>query len=124
MKAVVVSEFGGPERLRLGEAPDPVAGPGQVRVAVHAAGVNPVDAGNRADGSWAGLRAACILGYDIAGVIDSIGPGRRSGSRAIPHCPDAAGEDAELAGGAGGPRAAPPAPPSFPAAAAPPLAAG
>jgi NADPH:quinone reductase-like Zn-dependent oxidoreductase len=96
MKAVVVSEFGGPERLRLGEAPDPVAGPGQVRVAVHAAGVNPVDAGNRADGSWAGLRAPCILGYDIAGVIDSIGPGVSGlapGDRvmAMTHFPDGAG---------------------------------
>ena len=58
MKAIVVSEFGGAEQLRLAEAADPVSGQGQgqgqVRVAVHAAGVNPVDAGNRADGSWAG----------------------------------------------------------------------
>jgi NADPH:quinone reductase-like Zn-dependent oxidoreductase len=56
MKAVVVNGFGGPEVLRVGEVPDPLAGPGQVRVAVHAAGTNPVDAGNRADGAWAGLR--------------------------------------------------------------------
>ena len=55
MQAVVVSEFGGPEQLRLTDAPDPVAGPGQVRIRVAAAGVNPVDAGNRADGGWAGL---------------------------------------------------------------------
>ena len=72
MRAVLVSEFGGPEQLRPGQAADPVAGPGQVRVAVHAAGVNPVDAGNRADGGWAGLKVPCILGYDIAGVIDSL----------------------------------------------------
>jgi NADPH:quinone reductase-like Zn-dependent oxidoreductase len=44
MRAVLVSEFGGPEQLRLGQAADPVAGPGQVRIAVHPAGVNPVDA--------------------------------------------------------------------------------
>jgi NADPH:quinone reductase-like Zn-dependent oxidoreductase len=55
VRAVVVSEFGGPERLRLEQVADPVAGPGQVRITVHAAGVNPVDAGNRADGRWAGL---------------------------------------------------------------------
>ncbi len=55
MRAVLVREFGGPEQLRLAEAADPVAGPGQVRIAVHAAGVNPVDAYNRADGRWAGL---------------------------------------------------------------------
>jgi hypothetical protein len=50
MRAVLVSEFGGPERLRLGQAADPVPGPGQVRIAVHAAGVNPVDAGNLPEG--------------------------------------------------------------------------
>ena len=102
MRAVLVSAFGGPEQLRPGQAADPVAGPGQVRVAVHAAGVNPVDAGNRADGRWAGLRAPCILGYDVAGVIDSVGPGVSSlapGDRvmAMTHFPDGAGGYAELA---------------------------
>jgi NADPH2:quinone reductase len=102
MRAVLVSEFGGPEQLRLGQAADPVPGPGQVRVAVHAAGVNPVDAGNRADGRWAGLQVPCILGYDIAGVIDSTGPGVTGlapGDRvmAMTHFPDGAGGYAELA---------------------------
>ncbi len=102
MKAVLVSEFGGPEQLRLGQVADPVAGPGQVRVAVHAAGVNPVDAGNRADGGWAGLRVPCILGYDIAGVIDSVGPGVTSVApgdwvMAMTHFPDGAGGYAEFA---------------------------
>jgi len=59
---MVVREFGGPEQMRLTEVADLVPGPGQLLVAVHAAGVNPVDAGNRADGSWAGLSAPCILG--------------------------------------------------------------
>src|SRR6266498_5227611 len=54
MKAVVVSEFGGPDQLRLADAADPVPGEGQVRVAVRAAGANPVDAFNRAGGGWAG----------------------------------------------------------------------
>ena len=61
MRAVLVSEFGGPDQLRLGQAADPVAGPGQARIVVHAAGVNPVDAGNRADGQWAGLRRFHLL---------------------------------------------------------------
>ena len=47
MRAVLVSEFGGPGQLRPGQAADPVAGPGQVRIAVQAAGASPVDAGNR-----------------------------------------------------------------------------
>src|SRR5262249_58694441 len=102
MRAVLLSEFGGPEQLRLGQAADPVPGPGQVRVAVHAAGVNPVDAGNRADGGWAGLQVPCILGYDIAGVIDSTGPlvaGLAPGDRAMAmtHFPDGAGGYAEFA---------------------------
>ena len=102
MRAVLVSEFGGPEQLRLGQAADPVAGPGQVRIAVHAAGVNPVDAGNRADGRWAGLRVPCILGYDVAGVVDSVGrgvSGLAPGDRvmAMTHFPDGAGGYAELA---------------------------
>jgi NADPH:quinone reductase-like Zn-dependent oxidoreductase len=69
---------------------------------VHAAGVNPVDAGNRADGSWAGLTTPCILGYDIAGVVESTGPGvggLRPGDRvmAMTHFPDGGGGYAELA---------------------------
>jgi NADPH:quinone reductase-like Zn-dependent oxidoreductase len=102
MKAVIVTEFGGPEQLRLAEVPDPQPGPGQVRIVVRAAGVNPVDAGNRADGSWAGLQAPCILGYDIAGVVESLGPGATGpplGTRvmAMTHFPEGAGGYAELA---------------------------
>ena len=102
MQAVVVSEFGGAEQLRLTDAADPVVGTDQVRITIHAAGVNPVDAHNRADGSWAGLRVPCILGYDIAGVVDRLGPGvtgLRPGDRvmAMTHFPDGAGGYAELA---------------------------
>ena len=102
MRAVVVREFGGPEQLRLAEVADPVPGPGQLLVAVHAAGVNPVDASNRADGSWAGLSAPCILGYDIAGVISRTGPavsGLVPGDRvmAMTHFPNGAGGYAERA---------------------------
>ena len=102
MKAVIVSEFGGPEQLCLADAADPVPGEGQVRIRVHAAGVNPVDAYNRADGSWAGISVPCILGYDVAGVVDSLGPavaGLSVGDRvmAMTHFPDGGGGYAELA---------------------------
>ena len=73
MRAVVIRSFGGPGVLEPSEVPDPVPGPRQVRVAVHAAGVNPVDAGNRADGSWANLSLPAILGSDFSGVVDAIG---------------------------------------------------
>lgn len=102
MRAVVVREFGGPEQLRLADIADPVPGAGQVRIRVHAAGVNPVDAGNRADGAWAGIRPPCVLGYDIAGVVENSGPGvtdLQPGDRvmAMTHFPAGAGGYAELA---------------------------
>jgi NADPH:quinone reductase-like Zn-dependent oxidoreductase len=126
---MLVSEFGGPDQLRLGQAADPVAGPGQARIVVHAAGVNPVDAGNRADGSWAGLRVPCILGYDVAGVVDSVGEGVSGlapGDRvmAMTHFPDGAGGYAELAVIDAGLAAPISAAVSFAEAAATPLAAG
>ena len=73
MRAVVISSFGGPEVLELREVPDPVPGPREVRIALHAAAVNPVDAANRADGTWARIRPPAILGSDFSGVIDSVG---------------------------------------------------
>jgi NADPH:quinone reductase len=73
MKAIRVSRFGAPEVLQYVDVPIPEPGPGQVRVAVHAAGVNPVDIGNRADGTWAGIGLPWTPGYDVAGVIDAVG---------------------------------------------------
>ena len=75
MRAVVVERFGGPDVLQVADLPDPQAGPGQVRIAVHAAGTNPVDASNRDDGSWAGIELPHVPGYDIAGIVDQIGEG-------------------------------------------------
>jgi NADPH2:quinone reductase len=126
---MVVREFGGPGQLRLAEVPGPAPGPGQLLVTVHAAGVNPVDAGNRADGRWAGLNVPCILGYDIAGVVDSAGPGISGlapGDRvmAMTHFPDGAGGYAEQAVVDAGLAAPIGAAISFTDAAAVPLAAG
>jgi len=102
VQAVTLRSFGGPEQLRLDEVDDPVPGPGQVRISVRAAGVNPVDVGNRVDGSWAGLAVPCVLGYDVAGVIESAAPdvhGLATGDRvmAMTHFPAGAGGYAELA---------------------------
>jgi len=100
MKAMVVEEFGDPHQLRPADVPEPVPGPGQVRIAVRAAGTNPVDATNRADGRWAGLTTPCVLGYEVAGIVDRIGPdvtGTVVGDRvmAMTHFPDGAGGYAE-----------------------------
>ncbi len=77
MRKVSFAEFGGPEVLRLVDAEEPHAGPGQVRVAVRAAGVNPVDWRIR-EGQI--LRAHPIelpagVGLDAAGVVDEVGEG-------------------------------------------------
>jgi NADPH2:quinone reductase len=73
VKAIVVHRSGGPDELRLESVDDPEPAAGEVRIAVNAAGTNPVDAGNRADGSWAGIEYPFVPGYDVAGVIDAVG---------------------------------------------------
>jgi len=75
MKAIRVTEFGGPEVLRVADVPDPAAGTDQVVVRVHAAGVNPVDAYVRS-GTYARTPALPYTpGFDGAGVVESAGPG-------------------------------------------------
>ena len=77
MRALQFTAFGGPEVLRWGEAPMPHAGPGQIRIAVRAASVNPVDwkllAGVMSGGQP--LAGTGYLGYDAAGVVDEVGEG-------------------------------------------------
>jgi NADPH2:quinone reductase len=77
MRAVGVTEFGGPDALRLVELPDPEPGPGEVVIRVHAAAVNPTDTGFRA-GAYAAMLAKrpapYVPGMDAAGVIDALGP--------------------------------------------------
>src|SRR3954462_2538675 len=75
MRAVMIERFGGPDVLVLRELPDLRTGPGQVRIAVEAAGTSPVDASNRSDGSWAGIELPHVPGYDVAGVVDQVGEG-------------------------------------------------
>jgi NADPH:quinone reductase-like Zn-dependent oxidoreductase len=77
MLAVRISEFGGPDVLRLEEAPRPAPGPGELLVQVHAAAVNPVDTGVRAGQaqSIAHARLPYIPGYDLSGVVAEVGEG-------------------------------------------------
>ncbi|HEY8548954.1 MAG TPA: NADPH:quinone reductase [Vicinamibacterales bacterium] len=75
MQAIVVTEFGGPEVLQLREVDDPQPGPGQVRVRIHAAGVNPVETYIRT-GTYARKPALPYTpGTDGAGIVDAVGPG-------------------------------------------------
>jgi NADPH:quinone reductase-like Zn-dependent oxidoreductase len=73
MRAVVYTEHGGPDVLHVAEVEEPHAGAGQVRVAVRAAGVNPVDWKARA-GMFPGDLPA-IDGREAAGVVDEVGEG-------------------------------------------------
>jgi NADPH:quinone reductase-like Zn-dependent oxidoreductase len=77
VKAVGLRAFGGPEVLELLELADPVAGPGELRIRVHAAAVNPVDLLIRSGHSSVrlGAQRPVIPGLDVAGVVDDIGPG-------------------------------------------------
>jgi NADPH:quinone reductase-like Zn-dependent oxidoreductase len=75
--ALQFTEFGGPEVLSLGEAPEPHAGPGQIRIVVRAASVNPMDwkirSGMLAEGRP--LEGTAYQGFDAAGVVDEVGEG-------------------------------------------------
>src|ERR1035438_9378299 len=77
MKAVQFAAYGGPEVLRLAEVEEPHAGPGQVRIAVRAAGVNGIDWKIRAGfmREMMPLPLPAGTGVDAAGVIDEVGPG-------------------------------------------------
>ena len=77
MRAVGFFEFGGPEVLQLIDLPETQPGPGQVRVRVHAATVNPTDTLLRNGSRAQALREVSpphVPGMDVAGVIDAIGP--------------------------------------------------
>lgn len=76
MKAVLLEKHGGPEVLRYGTAPDPVAGPGEIVVDVHAASVNAADYKVRlGSGGHSNLKFPHILGRDFSGVVSAVGPG-------------------------------------------------
>lgn len=77
MKAIRIHEHGGPEVLRFEDAPVPNPGKGEVRIKVHAVGVNPVDWKVR-DGYGKerfNRKYPFIPGWDVAGVIETVGPG-------------------------------------------------
>jgi NADPH:quinone reductase-like Zn-dependent oxidoreductase len=74
MKALVLDKPGTPESLYTTEITQPEPGPGEVRVRVHAVGLNPFDYKLAASG-FPGWDYPMILGLDVAGVIDRVGKG-------------------------------------------------
>jgi NADPH:quinone reductase-like Zn-dependent oxidoreductase len=76
MRAIVQHTYGGPEVLELGERPRPEPIATEVRVRVEAAGVNPIDWKVRSGKGSAALGdPPFTLGWDVAGVVDAVGPG-------------------------------------------------
>jgi len=78
MKAIGVIEYGGPEALRALDLPVPEAGPGEVRIRVHAAAVNPTDLAVRSGHSATrspDVPPPFVPGMEAAGVLEQIGEG-------------------------------------------------
>ncbi|MCO8273314.1 NADP-dependent oxidoreductase [Actinoplanes sp. TRM 88003] len=76
MRAAVFDRFGPPEVLHVVHVPDPRPGPGEVRVRVLAAGVQPFDVAVRAgEMPWAKIQFPQTLGQEYAGLIDAVGEG-------------------------------------------------
>jgi NADPH:quinone reductase-like Zn-dependent oxidoreductase len=75
MRAVVLTGTGGPEVLQVQERPDPVLAPGEVRIAVRAAGINFADTMARVGLYPDAPKTPCVLGYEVAGEIESVGEG-------------------------------------------------
>lgn len=75
MKAVVIDRFGDPEVLALTEQDAPVPGPGQVRIRVRAAGLNPLDAKIRSGAvqELVPVQLPAVLGLEVAGTVDALG---------------------------------------------------
>ena len=77
-RAVMYEKFGGPEVLDLAEVPEPHASPGEVRVRVAAAGLNPMDwiiASTPETAERFGVTLPSGFGHDYAGVVDEVGAG-------------------------------------------------
>ena len=84
MRAVVTTRHGGPEVLEVQERPDPPVGPGEVRVSVKAAGINFADTLARTGLYPDAPPPPCVVGYEVAGEIESVGEGvegRKVGER-------------------------------------------
>ena len=83
MKAAVIRGYGGPDELRLEDRPDPILGPGYVLVRVAATSVNPFDLKMRAGVFKDVIRLTfpAILGFDVSGVVEAVGPGVESFGR-------------------------------------------
>src|ERR1700683_4353906 len=75
MRQVWISRAGPPEVLEVREAPDPTAGPGEVRIRVKAAGINFADLMARVGLYPDAPKLPCVVGYEASGTVDQLGAG-------------------------------------------------
>lgn len=75
MKAAVITANGGPDVFAYGDMPDPVAGPGQIVVDIHAASINGADWKARRNAYGLQMTFPYILGRDFSGVVSALGEG-------------------------------------------------
>ncbi|MGI9020056.1 MAG: zinc-binding dehydrogenase [Solirubrobacterales bacterium] len=80
MRAVVIPRHGGPDVLEVQELPDPPVGAGEIRIAVKAAGINFADLMARAGTYPDAPPLPSVIGYDVAGEVESVGDGVESHS--------------------------------------------
>jgi NADPH:quinone reductase-like Zn-dependent oxidoreductase len=86
VKQLVIPRHGPPEVLELRDAPDPAVVPGSVRIRVRAAGINFSDLLARQGLYPDAPKPPCTIGYEVAGVVDAVGPGVttfRAGDRVV-----------------------------------------
>ena len=87
MKAVLMEGFGGVDVLKVGEAPQPQPAAGQVLIRVMATSINRPDLVQRGGKYPPPLGESDILGLEVAGVIEDIGPGAAGWKRVSALCP-------------------------------------
>ncbi len=75
MRALVITQHGPPDVLKVQERPDPEPGPGEVRIAVKAAGMNFSDLLARVGMYPDAPKPPCVIGYEVAGDVESVGDG-------------------------------------------------
>jgi NADPH:quinone reductase-like Zn-dependent oxidoreductase len=85
MRAVVITKHGGPSVLEVQERPDPELGPGEVRIAVAAAGINFADVMARMGLYADAPKPPCVVGYEVAGTILELGEDLQGGGQSLSH---------------------------------------
>ncbi len=78
MRAIWITRHGGPDVLEVREQPDPEPGPGEVRIRVRASGLNFAELMARQGLYPDAPKPPCVVGYEVSGVIDAMGPGQGS----------------------------------------------